>query len=32
MGLVTSAEATEAVMIVRSVPGVVRVIKVFEYF
>ena len=31
MGLVTSAEATEAVMIVRSVPGVVRVIKVFEY-
>ena len=32
MGLVTSAEATEAVMIVRGVPGVVRVIKVFEYF
>tara|TARA_B100000378_G_scaffold252381_1_gene227655 strand:- start:871 stop:1455 length:585 start_codon:yes stop_codon:yes gene_type:complete len=32
MGLVTSAEATEAVMIVRSIPGVVRVIKVFEYF
>ena len=32
MGLVTSTEATEAVMIVRSVPGVVRVIKVFEYF
>jgi len=32
MGLVTSAEATEAVMIVRSLPGVVRVIKVFEYF
>ena len=32
MGLVTSAEATEAVLIVRSVPGVVRVIKVFEYF
>ena len=32
MGLVTSAEATEAVMIVRSVPGVVRVIKVFQYF
>ena len=32
MGLVTSAEATEAVMIVRSVPGIVRVIKVFEYF
>ena len=32
MGLVTSAEATEAVMIVRSVPGVVRVIKLFEYF
>ena len=32
MGLVTSAEATEAVVIVRSVPGVVRVIKVFEYF
>ena len=31
MGLVTSAEATEAVLIVRSVPGVVRVIKVFEY-
>ena len=31
MGLVTSAEATEAVMIVRGVPGVVRVIKVFEY-
>jgi len=32
MGLVTLAEATEAVMIVRSIPGVVRVIKVFEYF
>ena len=32
MGLVTSAEATEAVMIVRTGPGVVRVIKVFEYF
>ena len=32
MGLVTSAEAAAAVMIVRSVPGVVRVIKVFEYF
>ena len=32
MGLVTSAEATEAVMIVRGIPGVVRVIKVFEYF
>jgi osmotically-inducible protein OsmY len=32
MGLVTSAEAPEAVMIVRSIPGVVRVIKVFEYF
>ncbi len=31
MGLVTSAEAAAAVMIVRSVPGVVRVIKVFEY-
>ena len=31
MGLVTLAEATEAVLIVRSVPGVVRVIKVFEY-
>ena len=31
MGLVSSAEATEAVMIVRGVPGVVRVIKVFEY-
>ena len=31
MGLVTLAEATEAVMIVRGVPGVVRVIKVFEY-
>ena len=31
MGLVTPAEATEAVMIVRGVPGVVRVIKVFEY-
>ena len=31
MGLVTSAEATEAVMIVRGIPGVVRVIKVFEY-
>ena len=31
MGLVTSAEAAAAVMIVRSIPGVVRVIKVFEY-
>ena len=31
MGLVTSAEAAAAVMIVRSVHGVVRVIKVFEY-
>ena len=31
MGLVTLAEATEAVMIVRGIPGVVRVIKVFEY-
>ena len=31
MGLVTSAEATEAVMVVRGVPGVVRVVKVFEY-
>ena len=31
MGLVTSAEAAAAVMIVRSVPGVVRVVKVFEY-
>ena len=31
MGLVTPTEATEAVMIVRGVPGVVRVIKVFEY-
>ena len=31
MGLVTSAEAAAAVMIVRSVPGAVRVIKVFEY-
>ena len=31
MGLVTSAEAAAALMIVRSGPGVVRVIKVFEY-
>ena len=31
MGIVTLSEATEAVMIVRGVPGVVRVIKVFEY-
>ena len=31
MGLVTTAEAAAAVDIVRTVPGVVRVIKVFEY-
>ncbi|HJP09894.1 MAG TPA: BON domain-containing protein [Arenicellales bacterium] len=31
MGLVTRAEAAAAVDIVRTVPGVVRVIKVFEY-
>ena len=31
MGLVTRAEAEAAVKVTRSVPGVVRVIKVFEY-
>ena len=31
MGLVTRAEAEAAVEVTRSVPGVVRVIKVFEY-
>ncbi len=31
MGLVTRAEAEAAVQVTRSVPGVVRVIKVFEY-
>ena len=31
MGLVTRAEAEAAVKVARSVPGVVRVIKVFEY-
>jgi len=31
MGLVTRAEAEAAVNVTRSVPGVVRVIKVFEY-
>ena len=31
MGLVTPAEAEAAVQVTRSVPGVVRVIKVFEY-
>jgi osmotically-inducible protein OsmY len=31
MGLVTRAEAQAAVEVTRSVPGVVRVIKVFEY-
>ena len=31
MGLVSRSEAEAAVAITRSVPGVVRVIKVFEY-
>ena len=31
MGLVTTTEAAAAIDIVRTVPGVVRVIKVFEY-
>ena len=31
MGLVTRAEAEAAVQVTQSVPGVVRVIKVFEY-
>jgi osmotically-inducible protein OsmY len=31
MGLVTRAEAQAAVEVTRSVPGVVRVVKVFEY-
>ena len=31
MGLVTEAEATNAVNIVRTIPGVKRIVKVFEY-
>jgi len=31
MGLVSQSEADRAVSVVRSVPGVQRIVKVFEY-